>query len=442
MSLYNVLIKFLGVDAVSPQIKKITSSMETLQKRLAKGSSHIKDFSRAMLKISAVLGGVGIYALKNADDFEIMENQLRATTGSLVEAKQIMESITKFSLKEPFAFEEVSGAAKALSAARVPIKEINKYLDMLGNISAGSGQKLELLTEQLLKMKAGQRQYTILTQMERAGIPLKTELYKLAKLHGYSEQAFDKAAKKGKISFALILEGYAELEKRYAGAMERQAATIEGSMKRAHNMLRVFAKDLGDSLAEVYGIKEGLKGALDIVAEFEPIFKKFLNTNPEMVKLISNSVIFLGVLGLIGYACWYIERGIVGIKIAFLALRGLALVILANPLVFAAIAVYALTEAFEKLSDLIKGGGLDWSGIAEGIGNMFKHPEAMSFGAFFPNKQGEASINKDVATTNTTQQKVGVDITLKGLVNAISALTTTGAANTSVTSNGSNNAPI
>lgn len=406
MSLYNVLIKFLGVDAVSPKVKKITASMENLQKKISKNSSSIRDFSRSMLKISAAMGAVGIYALKNADDFEIMENQLKATTGSAILAKKIMDDMQALSMRAPFSPEDLVDASKGLLALGVPAEQLNEKMRVFGELAAGSGKSInEIAGFYTLVKNRGFMIARGMASINKAGIPLKETLKAMNKEHGISAKTFDALYSKTKFTLVEIDEAMTRIaNNQFKGAMGKQAATLAGFMTIMHNQARKYAADLGDSLAKVWGIKDGLGGIVEAGAKLEPVFSKFLESHPKWVKMLTVITGITGAIAIMGYGLFYASFALKGLITTFGALSKLGLILLANPFIFMTLAAYALIEAISKLSEMTFLLDLNyWKQVGKELGGLFDPARRKSWSDFFPANQVQAT-NNNVATTKPVTQ--------------------------------------
>lgn len=389
MSIYNVLIKFLGVDNCSPQMKKVAASVENLQNKIHNASANIQTVSSSILRFTGVLAGIGIYALKNADNFEVLENQLRATTGSLDIARSVMRDLTQMSLTEPFSIEDLATASKKLLAIGVSAKDLSKEMKMIGELAAGSGQSMEFIAGQYLTMKnRGAAVGRMMKALNAAGIPLKETLKEMAKEHGISSAAFEKAYLKTKFGFNLIHEAMARISGgRFAGSMDRMSKTVEGSMIILHTAARVYAKDLGDALANVFGIKEGLGEMVKRIAQFEKPFRIFLETHGALIKIVVLSLAFLAVLALIAKVATVIS----------ILISPIGLIVVGIGLLAAG--AYWVYKHFAEVKKII----VDvWNWI-KNIGSEMANWTKNLFGSAL-------EVNKNIAVTSQSTQKGFLDV--------------------------------
>ena len=178
--------------------------------------------------------------------------------GSASKADDMLRQIADFAASTPFQLPGLQQASKTLLAFRIPQEEIMGNLEMLGNISAGTGKDLNELSLIFGQVKAkGRLMGEEILQLSEAGVPIIAEL---AAKFGVAESEISDMASKGKISFQdfqaamqqMVAEGG-----QFEGLMEKQSKTTLG-------LFSTLKDNVNGVLTEVFG-------ALD------PILKAVLN---------------------------------------------------------------------------------------------------------------------------------------------------------------------
>lgn len=141
------------------------------------------------------------------------------TQGLEAQAGKVYDQVQKFASVTPFDTGNVIQAAKQLLAAQVPVKKLNNYLTVSGNLAAGMGTDLDTALKPLLKIRSGSFGEAF-QQLQELGLSKKD--FEGAGL------VFDKSGSyKGSVQDALnAVSGL--VTTRFGGMMDRQGKSLFG----------------------------------------------------------------------------------------------------------------------------------------------------------------------------------------------------------------------
>jgi tape measure domain-containing protein len=163
----NLKIKVTAVDAVK-------KGLESAAKSLKKGSRKMRGISQKLaISVSAPLAAIGGAALKASADLETLETSFGTLTGSTEKAKAIMEDLKDFASRTPFQIQGLAESQKVLMGFGLSIEDSRKQLELLGNASQGSSEKLKGLAVVMGQVKgAGKLDAKDTLQFINQGVPI------------------------------------------------------------------------------------------------------------------------------------------------------------------------------------------------------------------------------------------------------------------------------
>lgn len=171
---YDVSILFRLIDQLSGPAKKLVTNFDHIRKSADRLSKSVGSMGRDLsLKLTAPIIGLGLLAVKKAADMENLIMQFEVMLGSAEKAASVLKDLIGYADRTPFHLEGVANSARALLSMGVAQEKILPTLEMLGDISAGTGKDLNQLAIIYTQVKeAGRLMGQDYLQIMAAGIPL------------------------------------------------------------------------------------------------------------------------------------------------------------------------------------------------------------------------------------------------------------------------------
>jgi tape measure domain-containing protein len=178
-----------------------------------------------------LLGGIAAkLGLQTAGGLEQAQIAFEELIGSAKGAQGFLADLNTFAAKTPFELPGLIDASRSLLGAGAATKDVIPTMTALGNATGalGLGQdafaRIMLATTQA--MNKGKVANEELLQITEAGLPVYPML---AEALGKPVAEIQKLAEQGKLNSDVVLPKlYAQLQKNYGGAMERQSRTLVG----------------------------------------------------------------------------------------------------------------------------------------------------------------------------------------------------------------------
>lgn len=167
--------------------------------------------------------------------------------------------LQEFAAGTPFAIDEITTATQRLVAAGVPLEDLPRMLEDLGETAAATPATIEQIATVFAQMVSkGKASYEELQQLAEQGIPVWSIL---ADKLGLTVAEVQKLATEGKLSADAIKLLQGSLGDTYSGAMARQAATFNGEM----STLKDNISQTGQAVGAVF--LPAMKDVLEILIE-------------------------------------------------------------------------------------------------------------------------------------------------------------------------------
>lgn len=171
---------------------------------------------------------------------------------------------TKFAAKTPFSTSQVAAAFEQLVSAGVPLKDLEKTMQSLGDLSGGSAEKLAGAISVISQIRGkGKLQTEELMQLAERGLPMGAVLDTLAKKLGKTKDEVQNLLSSGKIKadqgIGAILETIDQLR---GGSMEKASNTLAGLWSTLQSVPEdiLFSEGAAKSIEKlVVPIKEFIK---------------------------------------------------------------------------------------------------------------------------------------------------------------------------------------
>ncbi len=191
-------------------------------------------------------------------EIETQTRSLQVLTGSVQQAKQIIQELQQLGAVTPFTSTELIESAKRLQAFGVEADKVVETTRRLADVSGATGAELQGLVTAYGQVQAkGRLQGEELLQFQERGIGLQEEL---RKMYGLTGDEFQKALSKGRISAEAVQVAIINLTNaggKYANGAIAQSTTLAGKFSTLQDNVEQLARLLGQRLQPV------LNGILD-----------------------------------------------------------------------------------------------------------------------------------------------------------------------------------
>lgn len=405
-----------SVEAVFKAIDRVTAPVTRMQNRIGKFTratqrsfqrleKSVSKVTRSLRKASAFglkaltvgVGGLTAGVALLMREFSKVENAEAAFTPLLrgaKKAKALVAALNKTAATTPFQFNTLSDAAKQLLPVMDGnINKIIKTIRMLGDTAGGNANKLDSIVRGFTKaMLKGKVDMESLNMIGEAGVPIFKDL--AAVMGRKVNMAFFKMISAGRVSTKDLISAFERMTKKggiFFKGMEIASKTTTGMFSTLQDNVSLTAATLGGVLAPT--IKDLIQKMTDVAksvrawveANKSLINKKFLQfvdlAKQGIVKLFEAMVFLKKHGGTILKITGYTLGSIAALKTFILVMTAVNVVMAANPLGLAVMAVMALVAGFvalyqnadlvkEKLSDAAYSVTQKWGRVKEFFKNL------------------------------------------------------------------------
>ena len=246
MAVAVVDVQVKGGNAVN-QLRQINSASKT-----AEGG--INSLKSAVTNLAAAIGAVTAakFVFAKTAELETQTKSLQVLTGSVQQAKQIIQELQQIGAVTPFTSTELIDAAKRLQAFGVEGDRVVEVTQRLADASGATGAELQgIVTAYGQVIAKGRLQGEELLQFQERGIGLQQELQKMYKLSG---QELQDALSKGRISAEAVEAAFVRLTStggKYANGAIAQSDTLNGKLSTLQDGVDQLARRIGQVLTPV-----------------------------------------------------------------------------------------------------------------------------------------------------------------------------------------------
>jgi tape measure domain-containing protein len=246
--------------------------------------------------ISAPLLLAGKNSLQAAAQIESVSTSFETLTGSAGRASKLLAEVRDFATKTPFEFPDLARSTQRLLAFGVGADQVIPTLRSIGNAAASIGggvaevDRISLALGQITaKGKASTEE---LQQIGELGIPA---LKILADAAGKTTAEMSKLIERGLVPADLAVKALlAGFDKKFTGAMEKQAQTLQGVFSNLSEQITVTAGNIGTALAPA-AKQFATEFAIPVLKEAERIAAGFAKLSPEM----KNGILAVGTVAVV-----------------------------------------------------------------------------------------------------------------------------------------------
>ncbi len=261
----------VAVSQTCAEVDKLNNE----QARNIKSTQNVTTASGQLLNIYTLIKGLAVgYAGKTlyealiGDNAKFEQNMtaFEVLLGGAEKAQKEMDRLTQFAAVTPFTLPQTVDAEKRLLAYGVDIKNVAGVMQMLGDISMGIPEKLDMISLAYGQVVTNQKLYgTELRQFAENGVPL---LEALAKMYGKTTAEMRKMVENGQISAEAVTVALQRMTGeggKFYGMMEKQSKTMEGMWSTLKDNVSMFARDVGSEGFEY--LKGELSSLLNTINE-------------------------------------------------------------------------------------------------------------------------------------------------------------------------------
>lgn len=322
MSNYALSYIFKAIDEFCPAVEKMHKEMEKFHASIHHANAKagvfaqtMKSIGRGILEYVAIpMSVLGTYAIKNAEQFKMMEVRLEAFTGSAAKAAKLMQSVRYLSMDTGIKAETLAAASTSLLKYGYTVDQVQSKLKQVSMFSMVSGSDMGSMTAGFGRMKQlGYVSQGFMARMADRGIPL---IAAFREYYHLSDKAW--AALKGKaFDFKLIEPVLAKMTEdgsAFAKAYNEMLKSPENSLKRMHSAIRDIAAAFGATLMKIFPIEK----VLEIIANKMEAFAK---EAPDIFERNKGLIKFLVIAGAVAVAigailaAWSMMGYIIGVVV-------------------------------------------------------------------------------------------------------------------------------
>lgn len=235
----------------------------------------VQEARNQILSLGALsIGGLGVKDLVKdvillGGEMQQTETAFEVMLGSAEKGRAAIAKLIGFADVTPFDNPEIIQSGKSLLNIGIAVDGLTGKLEMLGNISAGTGNKIFEITSIYSKAAAkGKVQTEELMQLAERGVPI---IQAFASMLKVSTQEVMAMAEKGQLSFALLDEALQSLGGqggKYFGLMEKQSKNMLGAWSNFQAEVEKIGTAIGKkAIPELTGALESLLAEIDRLRE-------------------------------------------------------------------------------------------------------------------------------------------------------------------------------
>jgi tape measure domain-containing protein len=294
---------------VEADIKDVSAQLTQLRSKMSETAIAGKGFGNSMQGVFNQMssgGGLGMLsrggiiagiatglvmltksALSSAASLEENTAAFEVMLGSSSKAKKMISDITDFAAKTPYQMEGLISGAKMMMSFGVEQEKVMQNLQMIGDVSAGSAEKMQSMTLAFSQMTAsGRLMGQDLLQMINAGF---NPLQEMSRKTGKSMGTLKDEMEKGAISADMVRESFKSATGsggRFFQMMEKQSKTLSGIWSTMEDNFVIMLTKMGTDMAPAF------KNAIGAISQFlnsGSLLTKMLGLIGKSVSIVVNS---------------------------------------------------------------------------------------------------------------------------------------------------------
>lgn len=255
-------LRSMGADATVASAQ-MDGAFRQLAQTLALtfGTGAIISFGRSVIQVRAEMHG--------------LEASFTSLLQSGSKAKTLLAELTKFGAETPTELADLAKASQTLLSFGVSGEKIMPIIKQLGDISGGSGEKMQGLALAFAQMSStGKLMGQDLLQMINQGF---NPLQEISRTTGRSMKELKEAMSQGAISVDMVADAFRTATEEgglFYKNLEGQSATLRGQLGQLSDAYTQMLNKIGESSEGV--ISAGISGVTSLVNHYEAIGKILL----------------------------------------------------------------------------------------------------------------------------------------------------------------------
>ena len=145
------MTKKVAIDIVARD--KTKAALNGVNKGLSKLKGQVFNLRNAFAGLGLAL--VGREFLNTSRSVEQLRVRFKFLFGSAQEGAKAFDNLTTFAAKVPFSLEEIAGASGSLAVVAKDAEDLNRVLEITGNVAAVTGLDFRTTAEQIQRSFAG-----------------------------------------------------------------------------------------------------------------------------------------------------------------------------------------------------------------------------------------------------------------------------------------------
>lgn len=253
---------------------RATDSLRSIAKKARDAAASTGKFGKAAILAAAAAAAIATvkFSLTQFGELEKQTRSLQVLTGSLQDAKSIIEELRAFGAVTPFTSQELIETGKRLKAFGFETNKIVDTTKRLADVAGATGAELGGIALAFGQIQAkGRLQGEELLQLQERGIGLQDELQKM---YGLTADEFRKALEGGRIPAEAVNQVLIKLTEnggKFFGGASAQADTLFGKLSTLQDSIQRFGANIGKVLAPVF--KSIVDFLIDITNRINAIFE-------------------------------------------------------------------------------------------------------------------------------------------------------------------------
>ncbi|WP_279305004.1 tape measure protein [Leptospira levettii] len=278
----------------------MSERLDVLEGKADKNKKSINALTQSLGALSGVLGASAIVGgiksiIDTGSEFETIGTSFNVMMGDFKKGQKVLQDVKKWSDITPFTPEQSNKAARTLLAFNIEAKNLMPTMNMLGDISAGTGKDLAELAKIFGQISsAGRLQGEDLNQLIDGGF---NPLSVIAEKTGKSMPLLKKEMEQGKISIKDVEDAFKTATSsggRFFEMMKQQSETAAGMKSTFEGEVNTFVVNSSKGLLEVF--KPIIGGLTDLTKGINKFSEESPNTFRAMVFLTTGTAALVAVL--------------------------------------------------------------------------------------------------------------------------------------------------
>jgi len=261
--MYNVGVRFKGVNRVSPALKTIEVDAKRTSMRMYALATSTKRALGGLRMPGGAIGMIGgtaaLYGTARAmgsivqasGRFDVANIQFAKLIGNAETAKDTLKEMVTFAERTPFEFIQSLEISKGLLAAGVAAKGLIPTMRMLGDLGMGDPEKMGQLSLAYSKVRmTGKATWRELRMFATAGVPIFDEIRKIT---GKTQAGLEAFVRQGRAKFPLLEQALKNLS--------GEGGMFQGMMMQMMNTVPGLVSNMSDSF---FKVKTAIGDAMEI----------------------------------------------------------------------------------------------------------------------------------------------------------------------------------